>query len=112
MDEYDLAYVAGFFDGEGSATIRMVKATKNGKRYPRLEARITQNTVEVLEWIRDSFGFGGVYAKADKRAINECWDLRFSHKSARLFLTAIEPHLRIKRAHVTSLLDVAGRETT
>lgn len=105
----DLAYIAGFFDGEGSATIRMVKGS-NDKRYPRLEARLTQNDREVLDWIQEYFGLGKVYVKKDERTVNTGHSLQMYYKSARIFLTAIEPYLRVKQAHVKALLDEAGRE--
>lgn len=109
MTENDLAYVAGFFDGEGCATIRMVKAG-NGKRYPRVEARISQNNREVLDWIKESFGFGGVYEKGLSVAGNMGYTYNAMHKSGRIFLTAIEPYLKVKKAHVTNILDQCGRE--
>src|SRR5438309_1289519 len=85
MDEKDLAYIAGFFDGEGNATIRMVKGS-NGKRYPRLEARLTQNDRVVLDWIQSHYG-GGVYEKKDPRTVNIGHALCLSYRKARVFLT-------------------------
>lgn len=110
MTENDLAYIAGFFDGEGSATIRMVKAG-NGKRYPRVEARLSQNDRAVLDWVVDLFGFGKVYAKVDPRTPNVNHSYQAFHKSGRLFLTAIEPYLKVKKVHVGQILDEVGRET-
>jgi len=109
MDEKDLAYIAGFFDGEGTATIRMVKSS-NGKRYPRVEARISQNDREVLDWIAELFGFGQVYAKPDSRTTNLNHSYQAFHKSGRIFLTAIEPFLKVKKEHVTKILNQCGRE--
>lgn len=104
-----MAYIAGFFDGEGSATIRMVKAA-NGKRYARVEARIAQNDRAVLDWIVELFGFGKVYAKRDARTPNVNHSLHMFYKSGRIFLTEIEPYLKVKKSHVTKILDECGRE--
>lgn len=109
MNENDLAYIAGFFDGEGCATIRMVKGS-NGKRYPRLEARVSQNDRAVLDWIVEQFGCGKVYEKPDHRTTTMAHDLHMFYRSGRIFLTAIEPYLKVKKNHVTALLDQAGRE--
>ncbi len=109
MKETDLAYVAGFFDGEGDCGIRMPKA-RNGKRYKKLEARLTQNDRAVLEWVKELFDCGSIHAKKDDRTPNTCHALQFSYRSARVFLTAIEPYLKVKKEHVTKLLDECGRE--
>jgi hypothetical protein len=112
MDTHKLAYIAGLFDGEGSARISMVK-NKNGKHYKKIEARVTQCDREVLDWIIEEFGFGKVYIKSDKRGDllgwKTCHDLVFAYRMARTFLTAIEPYLKIKKQHITSLLDLEGR---
>lgn len=108
MNEFDYAYIAGFFDGEGDAGIRHVKATKNGERYPRLQVRLTQNDRAVLEWIQSEFG-GSVYEKSDIRTVNMNHALSMSHRKARIFLTAIEPYLRVKKDKVSALLDEQGR---
>ena len=102
----DLAYIAGFFDGEGCAYINYPKAHKNGKRYPRLNAKVAQNDRDVLDWIQGLLGCGNVH----KKRTADCYDLVFTYKSARIFLTAIEPYLRVKKANVTALLDITGRE--
>jgi LAGLIDADG DNA endonuclease family protein len=109
MNDFDLSYIAGFFDGEGCATIRMVKA-KNGKRYPRLEARLAQNDRAVLDWVAESFGVGKVRAKKDIRNPNTNHEYAVTYRAARIFLTAIEPYLKVKKILVTSLLNEAGRE--
>lgn len=110
MDEKDKAYIAGFFDGEGSAFMGHPKAHKNGKRYNRLEAKISQNSREVLDWIAGLFGFGRIYARGISEhhpQINH--NICFTYKQAQIFLTAIEPFLIVKRENVTNLLDEAGR---
>lgn len=109
MNENDLSYIAGFFDGEGCAALRMVK-NSSGNRTARVEARIGQNDREVLDWIQKEFGFGRVFVKKDKRNPNLHHSLQFTWKSARVFLTTIEPYLKIKKAHVTQILDQCGRE--
>ena len=109
FNERDMSYVAGFFDGEGCAAIRMVKSSKDGMRRPRLEARISQNDRTVLDWIRDEFG-GNVSARHDSRTPNVNHQLMLTYRAARRFLTALEPYLRVKRDQVSGLLDRAGRE--
>lgn len=53
MRQTDVAYVAGFFDGEGSIVISMNK-------YMRLEVGVSQKHTAVLLWMRGIFG-GKIY---------------------------------------------------
>jgi len=104
MNDTDLAYIAGFFDGEGCAYMSNPKSP-NGKRYPKLTAKISQNDREVLDWIVEQFGFGKVYQKKANSAGNVNHYISFAHKQARIFLTTIEPYLRVKKANVTAILN-------
>ncbi len=114
MKETEIAYIAGLFDGEGSASVLYPKASKNGKRYKKLVARIAQCDRTVLDWVAELTGYGTVHEKSDKRDRAKTWtlchDYQVAYKNARLFLTLIEPYLIVKRDHVTSLLDENGRE--
>jgi len=69
---HELAWAAGFFDGEGyvGSTLRF-----NGtKRYRRIDVQITQIDAEVLERFRDAVGVGKVYGPYhSKRRINPMW---------------------------------------
>lgn len=110
MDSIDLAYIAGFFDGEGDCQISYPK-NRLGNRNQQLRARITQNNREVLDWIKDSYGFGNVVVKRENGGTcNQCHALQFSCRTARKFLTSIEPFLKVKKEHVASVLDTMGRE--
>jgi hypothetical protein len=59
LNREELAWAAGFFDGEGSIGCYI---TSNGKSYrsPRLMIQIAQTDPEVLERFRDSVGVGRV----------------------------------------------------
>ncbi|KKU79712.1 MAG: hypothetical protein UY05_C0023G0004 [Candidatus Peregrinibacteria bacterium GW2011_GWA2_47_7] len=57
MKNVDIAYIAGFFDGEGDVGIYPYRATKNGKYYPKLTARIHNTHQESLEWVKKRPGF-------------------------------------------------------
>jgi len=57
----DIAYIAGFFDGEGC--IRIKKASQGGNSY-YLWVAITNSNKEILEFIKDIFG--GKVRRAEK----------------------------------------------
>jgi hypothetical protein len=84
-------YIAGFFDGEGCVGIYF-----NGSKNPHLKAQITQNdSPECRELLADIIQqFGG--ALSGKKALH--WQLHGAQCVS--FLTAIEPHLRLKRIQV------------
>lgn len=94
----ELAYIAGFFDGEGSVTIH-----ENSKPSPRgkapnhtLQVSIGNTDPVVLMWIQSIFG-GGLGFRRNVRE-NERkfaqWVIRAA--SALPFLEAIRPFLRMK----------------
>lgn len=55
----DYSYIAGFFDGEGSAMILTVKRKNNIFRFHPI-IKIAQATTEILHEIREKLGFGKV----------------------------------------------------
>ena len=85
--ELELAYIAELFDGEGSVGIYYVQSSKNGKKYPRLVARITNNDVSVLNWVKDTTGLGSVYrhSRIDERHPNASYEYQTTSRSARNF---------------------------
>jgi hypothetical protein len=105
----DLAYIAGFFDGEGYVTIRRANRSRNqgkGISY-RTVVGFTNTDMSVLTWIQSIVG-GRIYKKS-----------RYSHKHSVAFelcllrvsdvimcLTGILPYLRIKQAQAELGLDL------
>lgn len=59
----DVAYIAGFFDGEGC--IRIKRANQGGNSY-YITATITNSNKMILEYIKDIFG--GKVREAEKKA--------------------------------------------
>lgn len=97
MTDTDAAYLAGLFDGEGSVSFCWVTASKNGKRYGKLSAKISQNDRRVLDWVQSVTGVGSVHAgkkRSDRKNIYH--DYVVGHESARLFLATVRPYLKVK----------------
>lgn len=105
----DAAYIAGFFDGEGSVNVYWRKGSKNGVRYARLMARISQTERGILEWVRDAAGVGTVHANA-RRPDKPHWKTQHNYivasEAARLFLAEIRPYLRVKAEVVDRALEL------
>jgi len=83
------AYVAGFYEGEGTCGFYYDKWTKRS----RLKANIVQSNREILLRIRDFIGFGGVSngVKSDW-SIKNIYQFQISNAKARLFLKKILPY--------------------
>ena len=90
MKPLDLAYAAGFFDGEGSVSI--MRRSRNGRVVHYLWAAVGQNDGATLDWLKDNFG-GSVYRV--KRDGSFYWAL--SDRTVYLFMKEIEPFLKYKR---------------
>ena len=106
MELVDVAYIAGFFDGEGYAGVGFRKSSKNGKRYPRIRASISQQDIRVLQWIASSVGVGQVYS--DKKLYGRTRKIMHRYvvqsRRAENFLRLILPFLRVKKAQVEQAL--------
>ena len=87
MKTTHLAYIAGFFDGEGC--IMAFTHPQSKSVYPRLV--ITQRDPAPLEWIHK---YLGGYLLQDRRGI---WRLRWDARKAEHVLRLIEPYLVLKR---------------
>lgn len=103
----ELAYIAGLFDGEGSVSFIWNASRKNGKKYGRLRAKITNTDLAVLRWVQHRFG--GAICKKKPTGGKQAYDLVFSCQKARNFLQAICPYLQIKK---TSVAEKVGLDKT
>jgi hypothetical protein len=99
------AYIAGFFDGEGSVNVYFRKA-HNGRRYGRLTARLSQNDPAVLRWVQEVTGLGtvhvGQHTSLHKPNPNHMWVVVC--EEARRFLPLVRPFLIVKAAAVDRAL--------
>lgn len=103
----ELAYIAGFFDGEGHIGIYTYKASKNGRRYARLVIGITNSHRPVLEWAREVMGAGRIQVKRiHSERWSDCYSLIIQGLSARRFLTALLPYLKVKHERATLMLSL------
>ncbi len=97
--QVDLAYIAGFFDGEGSVMVSRPKG------HIRIEVAVSQNTRTVLDLHTRFFG-GHVYGYAPKsrpRAIMYQW--KVYGEAACAFLSQIIPYLHVKKVESQEGID-------
>ncbi len=105
MTETEKAYLAGLFDGEG--TLGYYFKTK-AKNYVASLAIYNTNT-EVMRWIKNTTGIGGIYL--NKGGKNAGWQWQLTSKpQIKGFLSEIQPYLIIKADQVDLLLELWNAE--
>jgi len=89
----ELAYYAGFFDGEGCIMIRKFRPARPCHT---LEARVSLTRLNILEDFRGAFG-GQIYkASKGKAQYKDKWQWVIGANKACVFLKTIYPYLRLK----------------
>ena len=95
MNETILAYIAGFWEGEGFLNEyhnNKKLSKKTGKSYSFWNLGISQKNPTVLYWIKSEFGFGTIRKKKD--GVHE-WRV-FNKKEIRIFVRAIYPYIKFR----------------
>jgi len=108
--ETDIAYAAGFFDGEGTATIQTTGrlhglAWTRRKRNLKAMATVTQSDLRPLTWLQARYGGKIRIKKQQKPHHKPCWELMLSGHQLDVFLTDIRPMLIIKSDVVDAVLE-------
>ena len=98
----DLAYIAGFLDGDGSLMLQL-KKRKDSKRGVRFMATICfyqdSRHDKPLSWIRDVFEVGYLSERNDGMT-----ELRINgYKQIRTILKSLLPHIRFKKIQAEAL---------
>ncbi len=99
MTVNDLAWLAGFFEGEGSVGCYRRRDKINGhiNRSFSFNVSISQKDRAILEWIKRDF-YGTISYMGHLSSLGTHiwrWDCRSSY--ARRFLEAVQPYLRTRR---------------
>jgi len=116
MSERDreLAYIAGFFDGEGGITIWRSPPGNRSTRgyYFTLRAYIGNTVYDVLAYIQSFFNSGSIceqrYKNGGRRKKQYRWTV--AAREAADVLKQLQPFLRIKNQHVNLALDFQRRK--
>ena len=99
--ETDVAWCAGFFDGEGHVGYhRSRPSTKSGIVSPMLSATIPQNTenIETLEFFQSTIGFGKLYGPYDTAKGKTRHDLKYRTGEIELLFFTLKPYLRKEKS--------------
>ena len=89
LSSEELAYIAGFFDGEGYIGIVMNHGL-------RLIVSITNTKVEILYWLKDLFGGSVCNGQRPSQNQKPIYVWTIVSREAAIFIYRIQPYLRLK----------------
>jgi len=102
----DLAYIAGFVDGEGSIIMHIRRDRK--QPYIRPMLIITQANKEILLWILKTLNIGNInliYQKENRRKIKkDCWNINYGDRKAYEVIKLLRPYIRVKAEQADLLI--------
>lgn len=91
------AYLAGYFDGEGSVSAAITAASRKRGGPPSIAITFSQRDRDALEQIRDDLGFGSIYTQRS----SGCSHLQVTTRDDIVSLVRlIYPFVRQKRAQL------------
>ena len=100
MNKFERAYIAGFFDGEGTITVACGRKTKKGRIYTLICAFYNSDQ-EVLEWIQSKIG-GTIHIRPKKSPHHFIHRMLYCRNQRELiiWLETLYPFLIIKKEAV------------
>ena len=115
MEELEVAYIAGIFDGEGSVdyTQRMEKKKETRPRAYltwRIRCEVSMTNKDVMEWIHKRIGIGTLNINIKNRAPTskphwkDQWRWRCTHRDALKFAKMIIPYAKVKREKLQQII--------
>ena len=112
MNDTDVAYIAGLFDGEGCVSYKqyMRKRPHNKKPYPtwqiRLEIAMTDKSI--LIWVNEMLGVGTVGEKRYKtkytKGWKKQWRWRCSHRDAFKVCCLLFAYAHVKLGEIQKII--------
>jgi len=112
VNDTDVAYIAGLFDGEGCVSYKqyMRKRPHNKKPYPtwqiRLEIAMTDKSI--LIWVNEMLGVGTVGEKKYKtkytKGWKKQWRWRCSHRDAFKVCCLLFPYAHVKLGEIQKII--------
>lgn len=103
----DAAWVAGFFDGEGSISVGFRKPKKNRSGWFALQVSITNTHRGALERVKAEFG-GCLTTRPPYPGRRQIHQWRITDRAAERFLRGIVEYLVIKRPQAELALEFRG----
>ena len=112
MNQNDIAYIAGLFEGEGCVTYkqRMKKRGEDKKAYPTWDIRMEVNMTDksVIQWVHETLGCGTFHKKPPGkgqlgRKMQYRW--RCGFRDALYVAKLIWPYAQVKLHKIEQIID-------
>ena len=112
MNEIDIAYIAGLFDGEGSVSYYQRKEKRKGKKkaynFWVIRCELSMTDQYVVEWMHKVLGVGTVIKRLPTKSWigkKTQWRWRCCHRDALSFAKLIWPYTQVKLHKIEQILD-------
>ena len=105
IKQIDLAYIAGFLDGDGSIFFQIIPRSDYKQKFQiRTSIAFYQDTrnKSILDWLKEKFDSG--YIRNRKTEISDYTIVDF--KKVKEILTLLKPYARLKKRHIELGLEI------
>jgi len=116
MNQNDIAYIAGLFDGEGSVDFAKRIEKKRGKSYKvqRILMRIEMTDESVLNWVHETLGVGTIRKRNRSPSVKSHWKDRWVYsvrfREALYVCKLLWPFAQTKLHKIEQIIDHYGPE--
>ena len=112
MNQNDIAYIAGLFDGEGSVEYKKRKQHRKGKKkaydFWSIRCEISMTDQSVMEWVHKTLGFGTLNKREAKKSWTgkkPQWRWRCSFRDSLIFAKLLWPYAIVKLHKLEQIID-------
>ena len=111
MNETDVAYIAGLFDGEGSVYYKKLKQTRHNRpgkpvhNVWSIRMEIAMTDYSVLVWLTEVLGCGKLNSRKVKPGRKKQWRWRCSHRDAFYVACLLFPYAHVKLPGIQKIID-------
>ena len=112
MNQNDIAYMAGLFDGEGSVSYYQRKEKRKGKKkaynYWMIRCELSMTDQYVVEWMHKPLGVGTVCKRLPIKSWvgkKTQWRWRCGYRDALVFAKLLWPHTQVKLHKLEQIID-------
>ena len=112
MNQNDIAYIAGLFDGEGSVSYYQRKEKRKDKKkaynFWMIRCELSMTDQYVVEWMHEVLGVGTVCKRLPTKSWigkKTQWRWRCSHRDALVFAKLLWPYAQVKLHKLEQIID-------
>ena len=112
MNQNDIAYMAGLFDGEGSVTYKQYMRKRKGKTkaYPTwsIQLEISMTDKEVIRWVHETLNVGSFSKRPPHKSSmgkKMQWRWRCCFRDALYVAKLLWPYAQVKMHAIENIID-------